>query len=52
MGAFIPKSEVIKSTQFKMNIFTHTVDSLTGHPIKLSDFKGSKAYLIVNVARK
>ena len=52
MGAFIAKAESTTKLKLNMNIFSHTVDNLRGTPVKLSDFKGAKAYLLVNVARK
>lgn len=46
---FAPKSEPYMPGS---TIFDFMVDSNAGQPVSLSEYKGKKAYLIVNVASK
>jgi glutathione peroxidase-family protein len=41
-----------KSGQPATSVFDFEVENIEGKPVAMSDFRGKKAYLFVNVARK
>lgn len=52
VGVMYLKSAASESVE-GTSIFDFTVDSgTTSEPVQLSDFKGKKAYLVINVASK
>jgi hypothetical protein len=49
LNKLFTRNEGLKSTK---TIFDFDVPRTSGQPVSLSEFKGKKAYLIVNVASK